>query len=40
MKQFLILLSSITTLTISSSTFANLNQNTTFTDNLKRKIWK
>ncbi|WP_342218463.1 hypothetical protein [Spiroplasma endosymbiont of Amphimallon solstitiale] len=35
MKQFLILLSSITTLTISTSTFANLNQNTTFTNNLQ-----
>ncbi|WP_425381525.1 hypothetical protein [Spiroplasma endosymbiont of Polydrusus pterygomalis] len=35
MKQFLILLSSITTLTISSITFANFNQNTTVTNNLQ-----
>ncbi|WP_425380861.1 hypothetical protein [Spiroplasma endosymbiont of Polydrusus pterygomalis] len=35
MKQFLILLSSITTLTISSNTFAIFNQNTTFTNNLQ-----
>ncbi|MBP1525018.1 MAG: hypothetical protein H9Q65_00420 [Spiroplasma ixodetis] len=36
MKQFLILLSSITTLTISSNTFANFNQNTTFINDLQK----
>ncbi|WDA54988.1 MAG: hypothetical protein PPFGHCPK_01475 (plasmid) [Spiroplasma endosymbiont of Drosophila atripex] len=35
MKQFLILLSSIITLTISNNTFANFKQNTTFTNNLQ-----